>query len=86
MGKKYELNKRNSIFAPLKEFDPGFSGENGFIEVTEWTNGEGWDIEISSKGRNERIQLTWGEFEGIKKLIKELDKQINQEYKKNKKI
>lgn len=32
--------------------------KDDFIEVTEWTNGEGWDITINDKV----IPLTRGEF------------------------
>lgn len=40
-----------------------------FIEITEWHNGEGWDIAI-----NERmVSLTWGQLEAIKYLIKSLE-------------
>ena len=43
-----ELKKRNSVFTELKPFCY-MSGDNDFIEVTEWTNGEGFDITISDK-------------------------------------
>lgn len=63
-----EFNKRKSVFDELKKYDY-CAKDNGFIEVTEWTNGEGWDIHI-----NERlISLTYGELKAINYLINNLD-------------
>lgn len=45
--------------------------EHDFIEITEWTNGEGWDITISDK---QQFSLHYTEFKVIKKLIKHLEK------------
>lgn len=58
------------VFSELKKYDH-FAGDNDFIEVTEWKNGEGFDVEISSKLPT-RFQLTWGEFIALKKLVKNL--------------
>lgn len=44
--------------------------ESDFIEVTEWTNGEGYDIQIKD---NTIISLTHGELEAINYLIKALE-------------
>jgi hypothetical protein len=66
--KKY---KRNSIFDELKEYCV-LAGDHDFIEITEWANGEGFDVEITSK-LSQRFQLTWGEFKALKKLVKSLE-------------
>ena len=42
-----------------------------YIEITEWTDGEGFDVNINER---EMFSLTWGEFSAIKKLIKQLEK------------
>lgn len=44
--------------------------ENDFIEVTEWTNGEGFDININDKPV---ISLTSGELSAINYLVQSLD-------------
>jgi hypothetical protein len=70
--KKYN---REAIYAGLKDYCI-FSKEGDFIEITRWGNKEGYDINISTShdlGKR-NIQITYGEFELIKKLIKELDK------------
>ena len=67
-----KIYKRKSAFARLKEFC-GFAKENDFIEITKWTNCEGYDIDINRTRGELRIQLTYGEFEAIKKLIKAID-------------
>ena len=41
-----------------------------YIEVCEWSNGEGWDISISDKTI---FSLHYTEYEAMKKLIKKLD-------------
>jgi len=56
--------KRNSVFTELKKYCH-LSKENDFIEVTEWSNGEGYDITINDK----IISLTDGQLEGIKYLV-----------------
>jgi len=66
--KKY---KRKAIFSDLKTFDI-IAKEGDFIEVCEWKNGEGFDVEICST-LDTRFQLTWGEYDALKKLVKELN-------------
>ena len=65
---KIERNKRNSIYAPLQD---AWHKEHDFVEVTEWTNGEGWDITISE---DKQISLHFTEFAVIKELIALLEK------------
>lgn len=65
---------RNAVFSELKEYCT-FANETDFIEVTEWFNGEGFDVEIQNIDGKERsrFQLTWGEFDGLKGLVEELE-------------
>ena len=42
------------------------------MEVTEWGNGEGYDVKISE---SERFSIHFTEWKVLKKLIKALDKQ-----------
>jgi hypothetical protein len=46
-----------------------FAKENDFISVTEWHNGEGFDVEISCDKRRELFQLTYGEFQALQVLV-----------------
>lgn len=63
-----ELYERKAVNDSLKKYDH-LAKDSDFIEVTEWANGEGWDIAI-----NERIiSLTWGQLEAINYLIKSLE-------------
>lgn len=66
-------SKRKTIFEELKGHC-SFAKEHDYIEVTEWTNGEGYDIDINMVNLKERFQLTYGSFKLLKKLIKELNK------------
>jgi hypothetical protein len=71
---KIELYKRDSAFASLKEFCIMSIHKDGeFIEVSEWYNGEGFDVEVVTNN-NMRFQLTHGQFDALKKLVKQLGK------------
>jgi hypothetical protein len=66
--KDIEYNKRRSVHCSLKTFD-FLAKDSSFIEVTEWTNGEGFDISIDDK----QISLTHGELEAINFLTKSIE-------------
>jgi hypothetical protein len=68
----FEIYKREAIFAELKQFCH-LAKEHDFIEITEWNNGEGWDITINTTSE-QNISITYGQFDAIKKLIKQLQK------------
>lgn len=63
---KIETYTRKSVMMSLNEY-PWHKGHD-FIEVTEWSNGEGWDITISDKN----FSLHFTEYDALKKLIKKL--------------
>lgn len=65
--KKIFFNKRTSVFMPL---ETGWSKEGDFIEVTEWTNGEGYDVQINEK---QQFSIHFTEWEAMKKLIAYLE-------------
>lgn len=63
-----KIGSRKSIYDDLQKYDY-LKNKSSFIEITEWTNGEGWDIAINEKMFN----LTYGELEAINYLVKALD-------------
>jgi len=65
-----KYNKK-AVFSNLKKYD-FIANEDDFIEVTEWKNGDGFDVDIVGK-LSTRFQLTWGEFTALEKLVKELE-------------
>lgn len=65
---KYEVNNRRSVNVVM---DDGYHKDNEFIEVTEWANGEGYDIVISER---ERVSIHYTEWDILKKIIKKFDK------------
>jgi hypothetical protein len=74
--KKYKVDEyqRDSLFAELNQFCTFSIGKNGdYIEVTEWANGEGMDIDIETSQR-QRFQLSWGQYEAMKHLISIIEK------------
>ena len=62
---KLEKYERHAVCCCLEEFDPIFAGENDFIEVCEWKNGEGYDISINDR----QYSFTHGALEAINYLI-----------------
>lgn len=71
---KYKIDKyeRNSVFAELEQWCKGYGREHDYIEVTEWYNGEGFDVDIETSQR-QRFQLTWGQYEALKYLVSKLE-------------
>lgn len=67
-----KIDSRKSINDDLQKYDH-LKNKFSFIEITEWTNGEGWDIAINEKIFN----LTYGELEAINYLTKALDYEFN---------
>lgn len=67
--KDIEMSSRQTAFVRLKD---AWHKEHDYVEVTDWTNGEGWDIAISDK---KIVSLHFTEFEAIKALIEHLGNQ-----------
>lgn len=59
--KQYE---RKARMTDLKLYDH-LAKEHEYIEVTEWENGEGFDVTINEK----QFTLTWGEFTALTVLV-----------------
>lgn len=57
--------KIKSIHDSLKKYDY-LAKHDDFIQVSEWTNGEGYDININDK----IFQLTEGQLDAINFLVK----------------
>jgi len=84
MGKEINLKNRKSVSVYLKDWClMSMGGENSdYMEVTEWSNGEGYDIYISRKLSNdtytdENFDLTYGQFKALKRMIKIIEKSYN---------
>ena len=60
-------NDRRALMATLND---AWHEAHDFIEVTEWSNGEGYDIAISG---NKSFSLHFTEWRVLKKLIKKLE-------------
>jgi len=66
------VNQRKSIFCELTHHCH-LSNKEDFIEVTEWTNGEGYDITTSNRIGTQMFSITSGEFELLSKIIENFD-------------
>lgn len=80
--KKVSASKRLSAFALLNKFCPFSMGDRkdkgDFLEVTEWSNSEGYDVRILNVEGEKTFRFTQGEYDALKKCIKSIQK----EYKK----
>lgn len=63
-----KFNNKKSVNDNLRIYDY-LAKENDFIEITEWTNGEGISIDINEK----HIELTYGELDAINYLSLSLE-------------
>jgi hypothetical protein len=72
MKEGIESYKRKAVMCSLEKFDYACK-EHSYVEVTEWHNGEGFDVNVSNH-TDRTVYFTHGEFKLIKKLIKELEK------------
>lgn len=64
---EFEVKNRKSVFVGLND---GYHKEHDYIEVTQWTNGEGYDIHISN---GEKMSVHFTEWGVLKKIIKKMD-------------
>ena len=74
---KIEVKNRKSAFVELKDYcvnSMGAEDNHDFLEVTEWSNGEGYDIHIFDALGDRHIEFTWGQYKPLKKCIKAIDK------------
>ena len=60
-----QTNTRKAKFTTLKPYCH-FSKPDEYMEVTEWSNGEGMDVNINDE---KHISLTWGEYEALQVLV-----------------
>lgn len=67
-----KIERLRSITAKTKTFDY-IAKESDYISVTEWSNGEGWDISLNDK----MISISRGELEAINFLTTAVDKTIS---------
>ena len=63
-----EVSQRRAVLSKLKPYCL-HAGPPDIMEVTEWSNGEGYDIVIDRKGDTERFSLTHSEWELLTVLM-----------------
>lgn len=67
-----KIESVRSITTKMKMFDLT-SKDSDYITVTEWSNGDGWDVCIN----NNVIQISRGELEAINFLTTAVDRSIS---------
>jgi hypothetical protein len=63
-----QVNQRQSRMLELKPYCH-HSKPHDFMEVTEWVNGEGFDVYLNAARGAERVSLTHGEWEALQVLV-----------------
>jgi hypothetical protein len=63
-----KVSQRRAVFAELKGYC-SHSKENDYMEVTEWSNGEGFDIVIDRYRGSDKFSLSYGEWEMLQVLM-----------------
>lgn len=73
--KNIEITTRKSAFTELSVYCIMSNiGSHDFIEVTEWSNGEGYDVTINAATQQQTFSITYGQLKALRRLVKELDK------------
>lgn len=62
-----KVDQRKAKFVELKKYC-NLSKDNSYMEVTEWSNGEGVDVVIDNH-ETQRFSLTHGEFTALQLLM-----------------
>jgi len=62
-----ETYKRDAKFANLKPYCH-LAKEHSYIEVTEWINGEGFDVSLGA-AEDKHFSLTHGEYQALQALV-----------------
>ena len=63
-----EQYQRKTRSTELSKYDH-LSKPFDMIEVTDWYNGEGFDVYISTASDTRRFGLTWGEYEALQACV-----------------
>ena len=71
--KKFETIKRKAVNTDLMEYCL-MANKGDIIEVTEWANGEGYDVSICTVSNVNMFYITHGQFLALKSIIKEINK------------
>jgi len=62
-----ETYTRKAKFTNLKPYCH-LAKEHSFIEVTEWSNAEGFDVSIGA-AEDRHFSLSWGEYQALQLLV-----------------
>lgn len=75
---KFVHKTKRSVYTDLKQFCSfaAQSNKGEFMEITEWINKDGFDVHIRNSGGVVDFRLTHGEFKALKKMIKELENEL----------
>ena len=63
-----EVGTRRAIVSELKNHCH-LSGDYDMMEVIEWGNGEGYDVNIDRKNGSDKFSLTYGEWRLLQVLM-----------------
>ena len=66
--------ERNNVKNITVSYETIIEPKTAYISVTEWKNGEGYDVEINEPNLQYLFQLTYESWKALKKAMREIDK------------
>ena len=63
-----DVKQRTAKFTELSPYDL-FADQSDYMEVTEWANGEGFDISTVCSKHYQTFSLTYGQWEALQALV-----------------
>lgn len=64
MGEKMKI-QTDMLKSKTLHFESTFGDKNAYVTITEWANGEGYNIEVNSNGQEKCFNLTYEEFDAL---------------------
>jgi hypothetical protein len=71
--KEFKTTQRKAVHTDLVEYCL-MANKGDIIEVTEWANGEGYDVSICTGSNVNNFYITYGQYKALKAIIKEMNK------------
>lgn len=62
--------RSNTVKTTICKYESLFGDKHAFVTVTDWENGEGFDVTMNEKGCDSIFQMTLDQWTALKKTMK----------------